>query len=341
MKEYPKFKAAAVQAAPVFLDADATADKAVDLITEAAKNGAKLIGFPEGFIPGYPWWIWLTDPISGSPLQQQLMENAVEIPGPIVKKLSLAARENHIYVCVSVSEKDGGSLYLTQLWFNPAGDLIGKHRKMRLSGGERLIWGDGDASMMPVFDTEIGRLGGLQCWEHWIPLNIQAMNSQNEQVHVASWPCFVPGDEALTSEAPNETASKFYALATQTYVLQCTLIHTQEIYKKIGKLPPYNLFVEYGGGAAAIFGPNGKQLTEKLPRDAEGIVYADIDLQKIVDCKYQIDPAGHYSNKTLGLVMDRRPHPVTTFIGESAETGMKFEAIQANYDKQYQGKPEA
>ena len=328
MKTYPKFKAAAVQAAPVFLNAEATADKAVKLIEEAAANGAKLIGFPEGFIPGYPWWIWLTDPVSGSPLQQQLFENAVEIPGPIVKKISRAARENRIYVCISVSEREGGSLYLTQLWFDPMGNLMGKHRKMKPSGGERLIWGDGEASMMPVFDTEIGRLGGLQCWEHWIPLNIQAMCSQNEQVHVASWPCFVPGDEALTSEAPNETAARFYALATQSFVIQSTLIHTQEIYEKIGKLPPYDAFVQYGGGDACIIAPNGKILTEKLPKDAEGLVYVDIDLEKIVDCKYQIDPAGHYSNKTLTMTVDQRPHAVAAFVGEAACTGVSYDALQ-------------
>ena len=271
MTDYPKFKAAAVQAAPVFLDAEATADKACKLIEKAASGGAKLIGFPEGFISGYPWWVWLTDPITGSPLQQKLMENAVEIPGPVVKKLSEAARKNNIYVCISVSEKEGGSLYLTQLWFNPLGDLMGKHRKMKPSGGERLIWGDGEASMMPVFDTEIGRLGGLQCWEHWIPLNIQAMNAKNEQVHVASWPCFVPDDEALTSEAPNEVSARFYALATQSYVISSTQIHTQEIYEKMGRLPAYEGFVEYGGGDACIIGPNGKILTEKLPKNAEGL----------------------------------------------------------------------
>ena len=329
MKNYPKFTAAAVQAAPVFLNAEATADKAVALIREAAEHGAKLIGFPEGFIPGYPWWIWLTDPVSGSKLQQKLMENAVEIPGPEVRKISRAAREYKIYVCISVSEKCGGSLYLTQLWFNPAGDLIGKHRKLKPSGGERLIWGDGDASMMPVMDTEIGRLGGLQCWEHWVPLNIQAMNSQNEQVHVASWPCFVPGDEALTSEAPNEVASRYYALATQSFVIASTLIHTKEIDDMMGNLPPYSAFVEYGGGAAAIFGPNGKQLTEKLPKDAEGLVYAELDLEKLVDCKYQIDPAGHYSNKTLTMTVDRRPKPVATFVGEETVTSMGFDVIQA------------
>lgn len=328
MKEYAKFKAAAVQAAPVYLDAEATTEKACKLIAEASNNGAKIIGFPEGFISGYPWWVWLTDPISGSPLQQQLMENSVEIPGNVVKKLSEAARINKIYVCISVSEKDGGSLYLTQLWFNPMGDLIGKHRKMKPSGGERLIWGDGEASTMKVFDTEIGRLGGLQCWEHWVPLNLQAMNSQNEQVHVASWPCFVPGDEALTSEDPNEISARYYALATQTYVINSTQIHTQEIYEKIGKLAPYDAFIEFGGGNACIIAPNGKIISEKLPRNAEGIVYGDIDLQKIVDCKYQIDPAGHYSNKTLSMTINRKPNPVATFIGEESNDLMKYEYLQ-------------
>ena len=328
MTDYPKFKAAAVQAAPVFLDAEATADKACKLIEKAASGGAKLIGFPEGFISGYTWWVWLTDPITGSPLQQKLMENAVEIPGPVVKKLSEAARKNNIYVCISVSEKEGGSLYLTQLWFNPLGDLMGKHRKMKPSGGERLIWGDGEASMMPVFDTEIGRLGGLQCWEHWIPLNIQAMNAKNEQVHVASWPCFVPDDEALTSEAPNEVSARFYALATQSYVISSTQIHTQEIYEKMGRLPAYEGFVEYGGGYACIIGPNGKILTEKLPKNAEGLAYADIDLEKIVDCKYQIDPAGHYSNKTLRMLVDQDPQPVVNFAGEEKECSVKYEELQ-------------
>ena len=328
MTDYPKFKAAAVQAAPVFLDAEATADKACKLIEKAASGGAKLIGFPEGFISGYPWWVWLTDPITGSPLQQKLMENAVEIPGPVVKKLSEAARKNNIYVCISVSEKEGGSLYLTQLWFNPLGDLMGKHRKMKPSGGERLIWGDGEASMMPVFDTEIGRLGGLQCWEHWIPLNIQAMNAKNEQVHVASWPCFVPDDEALTSEAPNEVSARFYALETQSYVISSTQIHTQEIYEKMGRLPAYEGFVEYGGGDACIIGPNGKILTEKLPKNAEGLAYADIDLEKIVDGKYQIDPAGHYSNKTLRMLVDQDPQPVVNFAGEEKECSVKYEELQ-------------
>lgn len=326
-KNYPKYKVAATQIAPVFLDAQGCADKACKWIKEAADNGAKLIGFPEGFISGYPWWIWLMPPAAGADLYTKFAENAVEIPGPIVKQLSDAARENKIYVCISVTEKDGGSLYLTQLWFNPAGDLIGKHRKLKPSGGERLVWGEGDASMMPVFDTELGRLGGLQCWEHWIPLNIQAMNSQNEQVHVASWPSFAPGDEAMTSAPINETASKFYAQVTGSYVLACSQIHTQEIYEGIGKLPPYDAFVEYGGGNAFVVGPNGKIMTEKLAPNEEGIIYADIDLGVIPGLKYEIDPAGHYSNKMLTMTVDKTPKPVTTFIGEGNPKAMKYDEI--------------
>ena len=139
----------------------------------------------------------------------------------------------------------------------------------------------------------------------------------------------MPGDEALTSEAPNEVASRYYALATQSFVIASTLIHTKEIDDLMGNLPPYSAFVEYGGGAAAIFGPNGKQLTEKLPKDAEGLVYAELNLEKLVDCKYQIDPAGHYSNKTLTMTVDRRPKPVATFVGEETVTSMGFEMIQA------------
>ena len=156
MKE--KVKVAAVQASPIFLNLDATVEKAAGIIEEAAKNGAELIAFPEAFFPGYPYWIWVGD--VGSQLEEfwvRFYKNAVEIPGPAVSKLSEAARKNNIMVCASVTERDGGSLYLTQLWFDKEGNLMGKHRKLRPTNAERIIWGDGDGSMMPVFDTEIGR----------------------------------------------------------------------------------------------------------------------------------------------------------------------------------------
>jgi cyanide dihydratase len=331
-KNYSKFRAAAVQAAPVYLDLEATIEKTCSIIDEAAENGAKLIGFPEAFIPGYPWWVWLSDPASGAPLYAELYKNSIEIPSIAVQKLSESARKNKIYVCVSVNELDGGSLYLTQLWFNPNGDLVGKHRKLRPSGGERLIWGEGDGSMMPCLNTEIGNMGGLQCWEHWVPLNLTAMNSLNEQVHVAAWPAFFPGDEALVSAPPNEVASKYYALTTQTFVLMSTQIHTQEILEKIcsidGQREAYSGLVASGGGHACIIGPNGKIISNQIPADKEGIVYADIDLEKIIECKYQIDPAGHYSNKSISMNFNQNPQPPVRKFGCFDDLTITYEELK-------------
>ncbi|WP_211296372.1 nitrilase-related carbon-nitrogen hydrolase [Paenibacillus donghaensis] len=177
MMDYPKYKAAAVQAAPVWLDLEASTEKACRLIEEAAGNGAKIIAFPEAFLPGYPWWILHGDPIMyGMKYWERFYKNSVEIPGSTVSKLSAAAKNNDIYVSISVTEKDGGSLYLTQLWFDNKGNLMGKHRKVKPTIGERTIWGEGDSSMMPVFATaELGRVGGLQCWEAYHRLSAKAM----------------------------------------------------------------------------------------------------------------------------------------------------------------------
>lgn len=189
MAKYPKYKVAAVQAAPVYLDLDASVDKAIGFIKEAADQGVKLIGFPEGYLPGYPWFAFLGRALDYVPrFYHKLYLNAVECPSSAMAKISQAARDNDIFVCMGGSEKDGGSLYLTQFWFDNKGNFMGKHRKMRVSVAERLVWGDGQGSMMPVFETELGNLGGCQCWEHDVPLDICAMNGQNEQVHVASWP---------------------------------------------------------------------------------------------------------------------------------------------------------
>ena len=145
-RKYSKFKVAAVQAAPVYLDLEKTVDKVVKFIDEAGQNGAKLVAFSEGFIPGYPFFAFVGGPEYAKQFYVQLYKNAVKIPSYSVQRISEAARRNKIHVCASMSELDGGSLYLTQLWFNSNGDIIGKHRKMRVTSAERLVWGDGDAS---------------------------------------------------------------------------------------------------------------------------------------------------------------------------------------------------
>ncbi|GIN90641.1 nitrilase [Siminovitchia terrae] len=339
-KQYPKFRAAAVQAAPVFLDLDATVEKTCSIIEEATNNGAKLIGFPEAFIPGYPWWIFAGDPGAyGAPYYAELYKNAVEIPSNAVRKISETAKNTETYVCVSVTELDGGSLFLTQLWFDPSGNLIGKHRKLKPTNAERYIWGDGDGSTMPVFDTDIGRLGGLQCWEHLIPLNVTAMNSQNEQVHVASWPAFFADPDSLLSVGPNETASRYYSVATQTYTLMSSQIHTQEIIDKVCGDDEYKrgIFNRIGGGCTKIFGPNGRVISNEIAHDEEGIAYADIDIEAIIYSKYLIDPAGHYSTPSVvSLNFNQNPQPPVRRYGDPKNTSISFEQLQEEDSKTVQ-----
>lgn len=231
-------------------------------------------------------------------------------------KLSEAARKNSVYVSVSVTERDGGSLYLTQLWFDPSGDLIGKHRKLKQTNAERYIWGEGDGSTMPVFETELGRLGGLQCWKHMIPFNIAAMNAQNEQVHVASWPAFFADETSLLSQVPNETASKYYAIATQTYTLMTSQLHTAGMIDYICEDDEYKrqIFNRVGGGCTKIFAPNGQVISEEIPHGEEGIACATIDLENIVYSKYLLDPAVHYSSPhVVSLNFNQKVQPTTHF----------------------------
>lgn len=324
---YPTVKVAAVQAAPEYLDRDATVEKACRLNDEAASQGAQLIAFPEAFIPGYPWWIWFDEPTAGMPLYIRLYKNAVAIPGEATRKLSQAAKKNGIYVCISVTEKDGASLYLTQLWFNPAGDLIGKHRKLKPSGAERYIWGEGDASMMPVFDTEIGRLGGLECWEHMIPANMMAMMQKNEQIHVQAWPSCFPDPNHLFSNYPLETGAKAYSIINQVYSVVSSQIYTEQMREMTCTNEKQKGIMLPGYGMTMIIDPGGHVLAS-VNRDEEGICYAEVDLTNLIPGKFLSDPAGHYSNQSLRLLVDETPHRPVTVIGKSEPCAISYKELQ-------------
>ncbi|MCC7411371.1 MAG: hypothetical protein IT495_07050, partial [Gammaproteobacteria bacterium] len=235
------------------------------------------------------------------------------------------ARDAQIYACVSVTERDGGSLYLSQLWFDPKGDLVGRHRKLRPTGPERYIYGDGDGSMMPVIESPIGNLGGLLCWEHLVPLTSAAMNSMNEQVHVGSWATYSffkggPFDAvrdfkarsgALKNSpldiAPNEIMSRHYAMATQTFVVMSTGVLNEEGARILSEgIPASDIMV--GGGGSRIIAPDGSVISPVLPHDEEGLVYADIPLEMVIYSKYMCDPAGHYGvPNVLSLNFNRVP----------------------------------
>lgn len=331
MSNFPKYRVAAVQASPVLLDLDATVEKTCQLVDEAAGYGAKVIAFPEAFIPGYPYWIWMGNADYGMKYYIELYKNAVEIPSLAVQKLSAAAKRNEVYFSVSVTEKDGGSLYLTQLWFDPNGDLIGKHRKLKATNAEKTIWGDGDGSMMPVFETEFGNLGGLQCWEHYLPLNVAAMASMNEQVHVASWPIGMAQVGHLFGPEQCVTATKYYSISNQVFSLLSSQIWTEEQRDRICETEEQRNYMKVGYGFAKIIAPNGEEIGTKLAHDEEGITYADIDLEQIIPGKFLIDSAGHYSTPGfLSLNFDRSEKKPIRHIGQSEQKIWKYEELQFN-----------
>lgn len=334
MDEYPKLRVAAVQASPILLDREATVKKTCAIVDEAAQNGAKVIAFPEAFIPGYPYWIWLGNSDYGMKYYIDFYKNAVEIPSKAVQELSEAAKRNKVYFCVSVTEKDGGSLYLTQLWFNPDGDLIGKHRKFKPTSQERTIWGDGDGSMAPIFKTEYGNLGGLQCWEHFLPLNLAAMAGQNEQIHVGSWPVAMPDEKNMFATDQTIAAGKYYAISNQVFYLMASQIWSQQQSDRICETEEQRNAMKLGFGFSRIIAPNGLEIGTPLAHDEEGISYADIDLADIIPGRYIIDTAGHYSTPGfLRLTFDKSVHKAVNIVGDAEQKVLSYDEIQYGDNK--------
>lgn len=311
--QHPKYKVAVVQAAPVWLDLDATVDKTIALIEEAAANGAKLIAFPEVFIPGYPWYIWLDSPAwaIGRGFVQRYFDNSLSYDSPQADKLRAAVERAGLTAVLGLSERDGGSLYIAQWIIGPDGETVAKRRKLRPTHAERTVYGEGDGSDLAVFDRpDVGRLGALCCWEHLQPLSKYAMYAQNEQVHVASWPSFSlydPFAPALGWEV-NNAASRVYAVEGSCFVLApCATVSPAMIEDMCDREDKHGL-LHAGGGHATIFGPDGSMLAAKLPPDQEGLLYADIDLAAIGVAKNAADPAGHYSRPDVTrLLLNRKP----------------------------------
>ena len=271
MDQFPKFKAAAVQAAPIWQDRERSADKACSLIAEAGRHGAQLVAFPEVWIPGYPSWAFLGTPLWGNEFFAELYANSVEIPSPTTASLCEAAKQAGAYVVMGMNEREGGTLYITQLLIDPEGNILGRHRKLKPTHAERTVYGQGDGSDLRVFDTPIGRLGALNCWEHLQPLMRYAMFSVGEQVHVASWPSFSlyrKQSYALGAEACMG-ASRQYALEGSCFVLAPVAITSQEMVDRLADTPERAELIEVGGGGSCIFGPDGTTIAGPGPWDEE------------------------------------------------------------------------
>jgi nitrilase len=306
-----KVTAAAVQAAPVFLDREGTVDKAAHLIDEAASNGAGLIVFPETFIPTYPDWVWragVWDEVSEQ-LYGRLLENSVEVPGETTEVLGRAARRSKAYVSMGVNERDpnGGTVYNTQLYFGPDGSLLGKHRKLMPTGGERLVWGYGDGSTLLVLDTPFGRLGGLTCWENYMPLARYAMYSQGIDVWCA--PTWDNSDVWVATLRHIAKEGRVFVIGVAPCLRGSDVPDDVPGRDRLWKGEDDWM----SKGNSTIVGPEGEILAGPLI-GAEGVLYAEIDPARARSVRYQFDPVGHYSRPDvfkLSVVTEARPATVS------------------------------
>lgn len=303
------FTVAAAHAAPVLLDRDATIDKACALIAEAGGKGVQLLVFPEVFVPGFPYWINLYAPLDQFGLNLRYREASVEVPGPEIARVRAAAREAGVNVVLGVSERDGGTLYNTQVHIDEHGELLGKHRKLQPTYAERYVWGQGDGSTLSVFDTRLGRVGGLACWEHTMNLARQALIVQGEQIHAASWPSLSTQRGMEDSfDLQIEAMSRTHALTGQCFVIVAQNPWTQEMVDVMeSELGPQDI-QPAGGGWSAIIHPTGTDVVPPHTGLEEKLLIAEIDLADIQFLNLLIDGKGHYARReVLRLWIDDEP----------------------------------
>lgn len=290
-----KVRVAVVQAAPVIMDKEATLEKVITLTEKAAADGAEIVVFPEAYIPAYPRGLGFKTKVgSRSPEGKEdwlrYWKNSVQVPGQTTAKLAELARENNIYLVIGVIEKEGtvkGTLYCTVLYFSPEGEMLGKHQKLKPTGSERYIWGEGDGSTLTAVDTPYGKLGGLICWENYMPLARAAMYAKGTKIYVAP-----------TADSREEWQStiRHIALEGRCFVLSCNQFVTKEMYPK--DLACYEELESSPDlmcrGGSAIIAPNGDYIAGPV-YDREEILMADLDLDLIEKSKFDFDVNGHYS----------------------------------------------
>ena len=277
---YPKFKAAVVQAAPVFLNRAATIDKACELILEAGRNGAALVAFPEVYVPGYPYWVWMDPPIATGHWYTRLFTEAVTIPGPATDELCRAARAADIHVVMGVTEKSPqtlGAMWNTNIVIDNQGTILGKCRKIMATMAEKLVWGHGgDGDSFKVYDTAIGRLGTLICGTNANTLARFALIGQGEQVHVANYPAF-PMPSTGQVEDWIKLRAKAHCHEGKLFTLVSTSTMSQEMVDMLWDTEAKRKLLGSGTTAySGIYGPDAQPLVEIV--NDEGIIYADIDV---------------------------------------------------------------
>ncbi len=293
-----KFKVAAIQEAPVFLDKNATIEKACGLIKEASRGGASLVVFPEAFISAYPDWVWVLPPARKdliSSLFREFLDSAVSAGDGSLARIGKAARESEVYVALGVNERNDAasksSVYNTLVYIGPDGSEMGRHRKLVPTGGERLMWAPGYGSSLVTCESDLGRLGGLICWENFMPLARMTMYMAGVQIYVApTW----------DSSESWQVAIRHIAREGAMFVISCAqAVRMSDIPDRFEFKQHYTEGREWvNKGNSCIAGPDGKLLAG--PLDAQqGILYAEIDLEKIPDQKWLYDVAGHYARPDI------------------------------------------
>jgi nitrilase len=299
-----KIRAAVVQAAPVAFDRARTLDKLGTLVSEAARQGAELVVLPEAFVSAYPKGLDFGAVVGrrtreGRDQFRRYFESAVEVPGPDVDRMAKLARDQRVHLAVGVIERDGGTLYCTVLFFADDGAFLGKHRKLMPTAAERLVWGFGDGSTLPVFQTRLGRLGAVICWENYMPMLRMAMYSKGVQLYCA------PTADDRETWLPT---MRHVALEGRCFVLSaCQVLRRADlpvdIPNALGEDPRALLM----RGGSCIVDPMGKVLAGPS-FDEEAILGAELDLEEIARGKYDFDVAGHYSRPDVfQLSVNERP----------------------------------
>jgi nitrilase len=307
-------KAAVVQAAPVLFHREPTVEKACNLVKEAAREGARLILFPEAFIPAYPRGLSFGSVVGsrtseGRELWKLYRDNAVDIPSSTTEQLGKAAQEANAFLALGVIERNSrskGTLYCTLVYFGPDGQLLGKHRKLKPTAAERIIWGEGDGTTLTVLDTGIGKIGGLICWENYMPLARMAMYNHGVEIYLAP--------TADTRETWQATMVHI-ALEGRCFVLGCNQFVTKDMYpaglpggEDLEKQPQV-----MSRGGSVVVSPLGKVMAGPL-WDKEGILYANLDLAEVARGKMDFDVIGHYARPDVfDLKIPQQPQPKAVY----------------------------
>ncbi len=300
-----KIIVAAAQVAPAFLDLKTSLEIAAHWIYEAGKKGVRLLVFPETWLTGYPIWLdqcpgaALWDNPQAKAIFRRLFENSPEVPSAEISQLSMFAQEAGVIVVMGLHERDGNSLYNSMVYISDKGEYLGKHRKLMPTYGERMVWGQGDGSTLTVVDTPIGRLGGLVCWEHWMPLTRYAMHAKREVFHAAVWPGVI--DNHLLASRSYAFEGRCFVIAAGATLWRKHLPSDLELLNQVTHDGPY---LE---GCSAIIGPDGEVIAA-LDGETEGLLTAEVDPGRIAEEALTFDVCGHYSRlDVFRLFVNEKP----------------------------------